>query len=361
MWQASEALRAALAAEHEMTTEVWCVRGPTAEQIPVIKVDVAATFGTQGGRSASLRVDYGVIADGWLDPLQDEVLIRVGVSGVGSIPLFQGRVNAVDDDDNGDVNVVLMSRGEEIIRAAFEAPFASQPRALTTQEMIRVVQSVNPAWPVRTAVDMDAEVPAAAWEDDPGEALDSLAAGINAVWMPDRTGGFEVFTNPFTLSTAPQPAIILRDGENGILVHVRHTSSRENISNSVTVVVERTDGAAPIRVTVRDTDPGSPTRWGGPFGKQNEVIKTQLPLNRETATAIAERRLEQSLALARSWSLTLPPGIGNLLDPGDMVAVWYRNEVTAQVVESVTYAPTAESTVVTATRVLRTVTPIPDV
>lgn len=363
VYPASDLLRQALEASHEMTVDVFVLRDGTSTPIDdgISDMSCTATLGTQGGRSATLTVDRALIDDtGLFDPYQDEVMIRTGVRGVGDIPLFVGRVDGLDDDETGKVAVDLISRADELKRAGFEAPFPSSRGLTQTQQMRQIIQSINAAWTVTSNVVDDPPVPVAVWEEDPGQALDDLAGGINALWAPDRGGGFTIVTNPYTLATEPAPVAVLRDGEDGVLVQVRAVRSREAIHNSVTVVVERTDGLSPIRVTVRDTDPTSPTLWGGAFGKQNEIIKTQTTLNRTDATTLANRRLSQSLALARSWSITMPPGVGQLLDPGDLVAVWYRDEVTAQVVESIRYAKNAQSTVVADTRQFRTITPLPE-
>lgn len=358
-WAIDDNLRRALAGGHEMSTEVFVVRGETATQVEVVDASVSATFGTRGGRSAELQVDTGYLDDGLFDPLQDHVLIRTGVDGVGTVPLFFGRVDETPDEDTGEETVTLMSRADELLRAPFEVPFPANASNPTSLEMKRIIQSVEPSWAVALDVAADAPVPSGTvWEDDPGQALDDLAAAINAVWMPDRVGGFEVFTNPYSLTVTPTPVLTLTDGDDGVLVKVRHVRSRQSVRNSITVVVERTDGFAPIRVTARDTVATSPTRWGGPFGKQAEVLKIQTPLSRADATIVAQRRLAQLLALTRTWSITLPPGLGQILDPGDVVAVWYRDEVTAQVVEQVRYATQGQSTVVVDTREFRTFTPI---
>lgn len=363
VYAATDLLRQALEASHEMTLDVIILRD--GEAIPVVEgiTDMActATLGTQGGRSATLTVERSLIdLDGLFDPYQDEVVIRTGVRGVGDIPLFVGRVDGLDDDETGKVEINLISRADELKRARFETPFPSKRGLLVTEQMREIIQSINADWTVTSTVIDDPPVPTAVWEEDPGQALDDLATGINALWSPDRGGDFTIITNPYTLAAEPAPVAVLRDGEDGVLVQVRHLRTREQINNSVTVVVERTDGLAPIRVTVRDTDTGSPTYWGGAFGKQNEIIKTQTTFNRADATTLAQRRLSQSLALARSWSITMPPGIGQILDPGDLVAVWYRDEVTAQVVESVRYAKDARSTVVADTRQFRTISPLPE-
>jgi len=363
VYTASALLRQALDAPHEMTVDVFVLRDNTATLVEdgIVDMSCTATLGTQGGRSATLTVDRGLIDEtGLFDPFQDDVVIRTGVRGVGDIPLFVGKVDGLDDDESGKVDINLISRADELKRARFETPYPSTRGLLVTEQMRNIIQSINPDWTVTSTVINDPPVPVAVWEEDPGQALDDLAVGVNALWSPDRAGGFSILTNPYTLTSEPDPVAVLRDGQDGVLVQVRHLRSREAVNNSVTVVVERTDGLAPIRVTVRDTDPNSATYWGGPFGKQNEVIKTQTTLNRADATTLAKRRLSQSLALARSWSITMPPGVGQVLDPGDLVAVWYRDEVTAQVVESVRYAKDAQSTVVIDTRQFRTITPLPE-
>jgi hypothetical protein len=129
---------------------------------------------------------------------------------------------------------------------------------------------------------------------------------------------------------------MFRDGENGALVTVDNAKSRDGIFNSVTVVTERANNTAPVRVTVRDMAALSPTRWGGLFGKQNLVVKNQVPLIAPETLALAGRLLRQSLALQRSFTVSVPHM--PILDPGDVFTVWYRNEVVALVAESIRYS-----------------------
>jgi hypothetical protein len=54
------------------------------------------------------------------------------------------------------------------------------------------------------------------------------------------------------------------------------------------------------------------------------------------------------LALQRAWTVSVPDY--PLLDPGDVITVWWNNEVSAQVVESVTYPLSADQPVYLSTR-----------
>src|ERR1044071_8933787 len=117
------AQKAALLGSHEMSTRAVCLRGSTSlGDIPLVDLSVSATYGTRGGRDAWIRVDRNVIDSGMLNPLSDQVIIYTGIKGVVEIPIFTGRVDTRNADESGLVEVPLLSRGAEAIRAQFEVP-----------------------------------------------------------------------------------------------------------------------------------------------------------------------------------------------------------------------------------------------
>lgn len=338
----TNAQKAALLGSHELSTSVTVFRGQqnlgTLDEHQV-SIGVSATLSTQGGRDGYLTVDQNVIDTGLLNPLSDQVIISTGVKGWFQVPIFTGRVDARDADENGQVECVLLSRGAELIRAAFEVPWAAGPAGtLARNEMKKIITTIDASWAVNIAGAAGGTIGSGlVWEEDPGQALDQLAQGSSNVWQPDRTGGFVIYTNPYAIgpSLGANPVVIFRDGEDGALVTVRNTESRDGIFNSVTVVTERANNTEPVRVTVRDTALLSPTRWDGLFGKQNLVVKNQVPLTPPETLVLAARILRQSLALQRSFVVTIPNM--PILDPGDVFAVWYLNEVVALVVETISY------------------------
>lgn len=337
----SEAQKAAFLGSHEMNLRVSVLRGTQSlGDIDVLAASVSATYGTQGGRDASIIVDANVLRGGLLNPVSDQVVIRTGIPGVVEVPLFTGRVDDRERDSSGEVDVRLLSRGGELIRAQFEQPWTAGPAGTTAWfEMKKIIQSIDSTWGVEVAdVNMDPIPSGLVWEQFPGEALDQLAQGASLIWQPDRTGGFRIFTNPWTIgsSLGGNPVVTLRDGEDGVLVQVEYNESRIGVYNSVTVVTERLNNTVPIRVTARDLTPNSPTLWGGLFGKQNLVVKNQTPVTQAESAALAGRILRQSLALQRSFTITLPDM--PLLDPGDVFTLWYDNVVYSLVAESVAYS-----------------------
>lgn len=350
----SASQRAALLGNHEMTTRVVVFRGEQSMgDIPVVSAPVYATMGTRGGREASLIVDYGVVADGLLDPMSDQVMILTGVRNVVEVPIFTGRVDTRNIDESGRVEVPLISRGTEIIRAEFEVPWPVSVPLTSNAEITKIIRDVDSTWGVETSRATAKAIPAnLVFEWDRGQALDQIAQGASQIWQPDRTGGFTLYDNPYAIgpTLASESVVTLTDGVDGTTVRVFDATSREGIYNSITVVVERVNNTEPLRVTLRDTAPGSPTRWGGPFGKQNRVVKNQNPTTLSDASLLALRILRQSLALQRSWRIETPhlP----ILDPGDVFTLWYRDEVTAQVVESISYSTSADDLTVISSREL---------
>ena len=337
----SPAQRQAFRSSHVMTTRVTVIRGTTSlGDIPIIGGSVSADYGTQGGRDAWIEVDRGVIDAGYLNPLSDEVVIRTGIPNVVEVPIFTGRVDTVSKNSDGSCQVQLLSRGAELTRAQFETPWAADPAGTQARfEMRSIIQSINGLWGVTLDNANINTIPSGlVWEQFPGDALDDLARGASLIWQPDRSGGFTIYTNPYVIGTTlgENPVVSLRSGTGGVTVDIVENLTRDGVWNSVTVVVERVDNSVPIRVTVRDNTVGSPTRWGGVFGKQNLVMKSQTPIDASPARDIAVRILRQSLALRRSFEVSMPHM--PLLDPGDVFELQDQGVNYFLVAERVSYS-----------------------
>lgn len=354
-FQVTPEQRDAFLGSHEMFTRVQVFRGDEyLGEIPATEVAVAATYGTQGGRDAAFTVDTDVTDRGLLNPLSDQVMISTGIPGVVEVPLFTGRVDEPETYDDGRVRVSLISRGVEARRAPFLVPWAAHLNNQAWNEIRLILQDVDPSWSVYYTGDRISTIPPnLLWEEDRTQACDQLAQGANLIWQPDRTGGFVVFDNPYSVGpeASENSVVTLVDGEDGTLVQVEGTSSREGMFNSVTVITERTNNTLPIRVTAMDTSPTSPTQWGGLFGKQNLIIKNQTPLDVAGSQLLALRVLRQTLARQRSFTITctnMP-----LLDPGDIFILFYQNLVYALVVERITYSCSGdEPTIISARELL---------
>lgn len=331
----TDAQKEVLLGSHRMTSSATVLRGSSnLGTIPIVSGYVTATLATRGGRDAFFTTPRSVIDQGLLNPLTDQVILTTGVRDYLDITLFTGRVDTVSIDETGLAQIQLLSVAGEALRDDFETPWAAT-NSTAVAEIIAILQDVNPSWGFDfTRASQVALTGQQVWEVDRGQAVDQVASGANLIWQPDRYGSFVIFDNPYLIGTSltSESVITFTDGQDGVLVEVTEASTRQGVFNAITVVLERTDNTEPVRVTVRDDNPSSATYYGGLFGKQNKVVKNPTT---EDPMALAGRLLRQSLALRRSWTLRLPHV--PILDPGDIFINWYRNEVTAQVVETTQY------------------------
>jgi hypothetical protein len=348
----TDAQREALMKNHQMSVRVELITaGMSSGPVPFIDGTITATFTSQVTRTGNLRVPLSIVESGMLNPLTDQCVILTGIPGIIETPVFTGRVVSYSKTSDQVVTVQLADTSRDIVRARFEQPWRAVTGATAGSEMVRIVADVSGEIAIDVSRTPDIINPYVVWEEDRGKALDDLASAMSCIWQGDRYGGLVAYPNPYSTSDTPPSAATLMTGPGGTITSITEVVSSENMANSVTVVVERTDNSPPIRVTARDTNPSSPTRWGGPFGKQNIIRKTHNPLTEAAAKFIAFRILNQSLALFRSWQITTPHF--PLLDPGDVVTVHWNNSITAQVVESITYPLEAIDGTTLSTRELR--------
>lgn len=342
----------ALGKNHQMAVRVEVIQdGVSVGTIPVIDGSITATFTAQVTRTGTLRVPRSVVEAGLLNPVTNKVVVFTSVPGILDLPIFTGRIVSYSVSSDQSVQVQLADTSRDMVRAKFEQPWRAVLGATAASEMERIVADVSGEIAIDVSQAPDIINPYVVWEEDRGKALDDLASVMSCIWQGDRFGGLIVYPNPYSTSAEVPPVVTLKTGPGGTIVDITEVVSSENMANSVTVVVERTDNSSPIRVTARDSGVNSPTRWGGPFGKQNIIRKTQNPLTQAAAQFIAFRVLNQSLALFRSWQVQTPHF--PLLDPGDIIAVQWDNSITAQVVESITYPLNAINQTTLSTRELR--------
>ncbi len=337
VYPASDALIQALSHSHRMVADVLLIRGGDITAVPFVGGTVSATYSAQVGRTGTVIMERGYYEALTISTLTDVVMIRTGIPGIEMVPLMTGRVDSIQNDHtSGVVTLSILDRAADVVRALFETPWSVNEGQSTIAVMTQMIQDVNPDFTVTIGPGVvDDTTPAGAFEEDRGGALDELAAGINAVWLATRTGSFLIASNPYR-GAAVDSGIVVRNGSTGTIREATDTVSRSAVKNSITVISENVaSGRPPIRVTVRDDDPSSPTFWGGPFGKQNCIIRNDTLTNRIAAEEYAARLLSQSLAMVHSWTISTPHF--PLLDPLDVFTTVYNGDTQSQVVVSVDY------------------------
>lgn len=268
---------------------------------PADPLDVLSPWG------AELQLDYGIVIPGratWWVPL-----IRGVVADADrSRPVTSG---------DGAVMLKLSDRSIRIAEDRFDAPVQTVSGATVVGEITRLIQQTLPTATVvdytgSTQVAPVMEIERERWAD----GIEKLADSIGA----------EVFCDPVgTFVIRPQPKLTdavvwdISSGRRGILVAKRDRRSREKVYNRVVADGVRTDGTPPVRSVVSDTDPLSPTRYGGPFGKKPRHYASPLLTTVGQCTAAATSILERSKGAGAT--VTLEAIVNPALDSGDVIRV----------------------------------------
>lgn len=304
----------------------------------IIAGSVAADLTGRVSRKATFTLAdewYPRTADDALSPEEAVVLIEAGLQyGDGSteiFPVFKGRVWDVTRNADGSVSFGCEDLAQDVIDFRFEQPRVSQ-RPGILQEIRELILEALPQAVFGTDTVPDGVTPRLTWDEDRGQALDDLANALGGRWYALGDGSFVV--RPFDYAPGPVVRAYL-DGPGGSLSSATVARTRSGVANSVVIVSERADGTTPVRVPVRDTASGSPTRFGGPFGRVSQIIKVQTPLTTGQAQVYGRAQLRASTALLEQWTATIVPDY--TLEPGDTVTVRYRGVQADQIVDQITY------------------------
>lgn len=343
MLTSSTLYRQAIRAPHQRMTRVEVFHDGISQGVftkgLLVGGSVTAHLTAQVTRSLSMQIDpafYPALPADLFSAEEAVVKVSAGIRYMdGSFevfPVFTGRVQDVDEDPDGAVTVTGDDLAADVLGFPFEQPVPSQAGDPVTSEIRRLIlQAVPDAVFGVDDVD-DAQTPVLVWDDSRGKALDDLAAAVQGRWYTLGDGSFVVRRYPYV---GQPPVLALVDQSGGVNMTAQIARTRRGVPNSVTVVAERMDGTAPIRVTVRDTDPASPYRFDGPFGRVAQVFRVQTPLTNAGAQALAQARLQSNRALAEQWQISCVPDY--TLEPGDTITTEYRGHKSVQVIDSITY------------------------
>lgn len=312
---------------------------------------VRATLTNRVTRSASFSMPaefYPATAD---DPLSPEFAVAHISAGIGYgdgtfeiFPLFKGRIIDASRGPDGEVDFQCDDLADDVVKYRFEQPRTTQ-EAMTLQEIETLILEALPQATFGTHTVTDQATPMLTWDEDRGQALDDLSNSLGGRWYALGSGDFVV--RPFNYETGAV-AQTLHDGPGGLLHEATVSRSREGAANSIVIVSERADGSAPVRVPARDNSPGSPTFFGGKFGKVSQIIKVQTPLTQTQAQVLAQTQLAASTALTEQWSVAVVPDMS--LEPGDTVDLEHRNLGAVQIIDSITYPLDTQTPMTIATR-----------
>jgi len=153
---------------------------------------------------------------------------------------------------------------------------------------------------------------------DPWAAVQEIAAAAGAECYTDASGTFVIATLPD--AAAVDPVWTVAAGEDGVYIKGSRSMSSSGVHNGVLAQGDNAEGGLPpVSYLVTDDDPGSPTYWGGPYGRRPFVYDSS------TLTTEGACRVAAQLKLA---AMRAPNAAGNFsalpnpaLETGDVLRV----------------------------------------
>lgn len=309
-----------------------------ARAVPILDGEVTANLTQRVTRQATFALSEEWFPNSPDDALAPEAAVarvyagtRYGDGSEEVFPVFTGRVNSPQLAADGRATFQCDDLANDVIGFRFEAPETAKA-PLIRDEIRRLILDALPQAVFGAFTVPDARTPPLAWDEDRGQALDDLAEALGGRWYALGDGAFVV--RPFSYALGPIVAT-LTDGIGGLVSTADIDRTRNGSANSIVVVSERTDGTEPVRVIARDVTPGSPTQFGGPYGRVSQIIKIQTPLSATEAQTLARTQLAAATALLEQWTTSTVPDY--TLEPGDTVRLTHRGRQADQIIDSITY------------------------
>ncbi len=335
MYPVSAAFLAALSTPHQVITRVdaYYAGVLTVADLPHTGGSVAVDRGSKIRRTLSLTVpDVAYLPWSAADPLAvygQQLVVSRGVKfpdgTVELAPLGTFRVDEPSGDvDFGPVSVSGKSSEAIIQDDRFTAPVSTETWSTTVTAITALIQQTIPTATVvnLTAGTRDPACAVVVWDAqaDRWDAVTQLAVSMHAEIYVDVVDRFVIVDVPnLTTATAVWD---VADGATGNLVSAGHKMSRASVYNGVLVTGENAASGLPIVAgSAYDTDPLSPTRWGGPYGRVPRFYSSGLLATTTACNDVAAAMLRDSVAPNVETSISSLPNPA--LEAGDCLRLTY--------------------------------------
>jgi len=331
MYAVTQDFLTALRSSHQVVTRVdsYVARSTTlrASDLPVAEGSVTADSTSQVRRTLDLTISDPALMPrsetDALSPYSSELYVSRGIQFPnGEVEWCPLGLFRIDDAKRGfagqTVQVSGVDRSRTVADRRFEKPRQASGSATRVSWITTLVHEVFPGVVVTdtTGSTEGMPYPPLTWERERWEAIESLATSIGAEAFFGQRGGLVIRPEP---ALSNPVAWWVDAGASGVLVDGERSISRERTYNVVVATGESVGNFAPSRAVVADTDPTSPTRVDGPFGRVPRFFTSPALRTTAQATNAAAALLGKARALNRQLELSLVPNPA--LEPGDVIMV----------------------------------------
>lgn len=354
MYAVSNAFRKALTQSHVMVAKIDAFYDGdlVLADLPIQDGSVTVDRGSKTRRSLSLTVaDPKLLPWTPTDPLavygQTLVVgrgIRFSNGATEMVPLGTFRIDSPAGDVTlGPVTLTGQSMECALIDDQFDVPVTTRGQATCVDAITTLVRQTLPDAVIvnLTSGVRNPTVAIVTWDagSDRWDAITQIATAMQAEIYVDALNRFVLVDLPNVLSD--DVVWEIAEGEGGTLISSSRAMSRTAVCNAVVASGENTASAtAPISAVARDTDPTSPTRWGGPFGKVTKRISSGLWLTVGDCQSAADFALFD--AIAPNVSTTIDAAPNPALEGGDVIRAVHAKRRELYVVQSLSIPLTPE-------------------
>ncbi|MEG8275782.1 DUF5047 domain-containing protein [Streptomyces sp. AHA2] len=270
--------------------------------IPRTPADQLATYG------ARLRISRGI------------------VYGDGShelVPLGVFRLDTVDGDvSEGPVTL----QGKDLSVIVADDKF-TEPYKVSGTVVGAVTALIQRSIPGADVISLVVDTPIGSRvfdvEADPWAGAQEIAAAAGAEVYANADGVFVIAALPDLLTT--QPAWAVEAVEGGVYISANRAMSGDNVYNGVLARGENTsENVPPISYLAVDSDTGSPTYWGGPFGRRPKFVSSSAYTSLAACAQAANAELAKGKAPNASGDISSLPNPA--LEPGDVLRVTHEDD-----------------------------------
>lgn len=317
MRQMSDRFAATIGESHKVAVDAKVITPTGLTPIDVLDGSVTLSATAESRGSCDLTVPLDLAPENPTDllaPYGNEVVLGRGIDyGDGTTeicPLGTYRIDSVDVTGDG-VSLTGIDRSIKVIDAVFEAPY-TQTGGVNIVTAIAFLIAFGDA-----SVTMRFATTSLTTSSDPLLFADTgtdrwdfclgLAEAIGCNLYFDRDGVCVLEPSPTGLS----PAILtIAEGRGGVLLDASRNWGREDAVNRVLVTGESNSETGDVPTgEARDTNPLSPTYYGGPFGK------VTFPYSSSYVTTDAQAAHVAAVMLAQKLGTTQSVSFGSLVDP----------------------------------------------
>ncbi|MGA6164313.1 DUF5047 domain-containing protein [Amycolatopsis magusensis] len=286
-----------------------------------VKLD--ATAAVRGTASVTVVDEFPRTPSALLTPYGNELFIERGIDYGDGTREFVGlgyfRLTDVDQADArrlGEIRLTAEDRMGGLIEADVLQPFEFGPTATIAQVFDLLVKEVYPAAVIE--FDFDANTPfgiSHVVEKSRFEFLQDIVDSRARVWYWDHRGVLVVKKAP----NPTVPVFRVNQGERGVLTQMSRGLTRKGVYNAVVATGEPAGELPPVRGVALDTNPYSPTRWDGPYGKVPKFYSSSFLTSTAQCEDAARAQLQRAQGLP--YTVDFQAVVNSALEPLDVVAV----------------------------------------